>query len=368
MTRKYFLIVLVSVLYTSLSAQLDSFRIDQSTFRFSVPQGWNLIFLKDTASPIGGQSNALFRHPSYGECTYSLIGIEIVNRKQNSEGRKKKHKKNKAEESFAEFRTIEQIPLFHYRSKLPPKRKCTNYSFYSTYLHRINDSLDLILFLNCMVPDSAYAAMEGIFRSVVDTFFEYNRETILLLKPWASSNDVLDSTSVMGRTLKFIVPNGWYIDKRFESDPKDPTGNKLSMSPIIWDKMTSIPAIIISVTEFDKKTVMRSEFVYDYDENRPKPVPNMISSQRIELVHENIHKYGFDTIRTQKFYFDGWGRKRITYYAQRFSIFAEINRKTYQIDVTFTTCIGDAMELQYSTEWFKEVCYDICKCNQFKKW
>lgn len=184
----------VLFLWIGLSAQVDSFYYDHTKYYTSPPDEWVLVSSSDTAGIEGDQ---IYRHPVYDECSYAFISVQFENRNRQVKGPKFRTRK-----FSGKYFDVGQFHCINfYSDPSSGKIKCKNRKYISGYIHRINDSLDLVFTLSCLANKKNYGQLDALLLNYASSFFDLNGDAIIRLKGYRNISWEVDTITISGNHL-----------------------------------------------------------------------------------------------------------------------------------------------------------------------
>ncbi len=352
--------------FTLTSFSQETFEVADTKFTVQCPVNYYVFDKKNGSNPEGGLSNVVFKSNKFDECSYSIIGLQLVNTKIQPIPHKKRSAK--VLESSAGYVGVGAYQCFYFSSKQKSKRKCNNLHYYASFSHRINDSLDVRIFLTSVALESEINYLDTILRTLADSFFIVNNYLLESLKPVHSFNGE-DSISILNKGFYFPLIPGWGVTKRRAefNDENDPTGKRLVIQEI---RAKAISSCAITFTVTDMTFTKQDEL--NYFLNTRNRLPNSgerpMFAVRTDSIQKNCEANGFDTL-------SAWGliRKDVNgeakhFYAYYYSYFFMTTKGMFRVTLEFVAPISDPLQASFKGEEFQAYCDDVLKQNNFKKW
>lgn len=353
-------------------SESDWFKIGNVRFAAKASSGWILQSTSDEPKSEDGDCNLVYQQMGGDQCNYGVIGIKIVN-KNLSVTPQKKQAPNKKAETFAEFRDAAGFSVFYYES-IQKAKKCRNKSYFSIYVYRINDTLDLNIFLSAVAVPEQADRMKFDVRNLVEDFFAANAVAINSLKPFSEKLVKRDSMSVAGNTLIFPVLPGWEVVRTYEEDKEDPTGRRWAGS-YPGSESCPDPTLKISVDNFEDLNHLSispdDQLALNFFIAGSKK--NQITVRNIQIEHDStvarVERQGYDTTSSQRVSAEqACGGEQVYIYSETFTIVFSGSKKNYALDFTIACSISDPVELQYLREQLKYMAGYLMTANNFAAW
>jgi hypothetical protein len=356
--------LIIFVLCTlSCKAQVDSISIGTAKFFIQGPYDWVKDYSNNEAREESGGPNIIYRFSSIDtRLSSSVMGIKFIRRRPIvTETKKSKSKKTQSDTSA--FRTMSGFNCYYHNS-IGTAKPGTPADYFSYYAHRINDTLDVLLFLSCKLKRSERESFEFKFQLMAESFFKDNSIVLTSLKPYLNYTWNYQQLGSKQQNLQIPVTRDFVKDSTYNGGAGALIGVRyfMEISSLNIIKPTTVSVNIYSYSGGSPKTHCLDSILTvfkglksDGDERFRSFCSNLETTKRDTFTHEYFKREG--------------SQRNLKYsYCKDFSIVLSTKEGLEIITFALNIYELDAMEIQYCNDQFMMMCNSAYRINTFSNW